>query len=342
MTASPPPVPPLSNYQRAVSSSVEVLHDKVEPYAVGHDLQLREPGIPLDGMVNALGIGDVNLVWVRYGGGGVIVDTPPVEAEFAMCAPQAPMDVEYRKSGRKDTVDGLLVLSQDEAMRMSPHPTLGCLVMATTTERLTRHLSDLLGRPDHGPVQIHPEQGDAIMSAALVEQTWRHVCLVLNDFVAGGTLNPLAARAMEETLLNAVLLGLRHSATSTIAEQPVNRRRHHLVPFIEDWVQAHHHEAVGVTDIAAAAGIGVQQLRVICRGEWGVTPVQYLRGVRLDHARTALLKAVPEPGTIAAVATAAGYLHKGRFAIHYRERFGELPSQTLHGQAGSSIYPRIG
>src|SRR4051812_25308755 len=88
--------PPLSAHQRVASTDIDVLHDTVEPFAVGHDLQAREPGTPLDGLVNALNVGAVNLVWVRYGGGGVIVDTPPTEGHFAMCAPIAPMGVEYR------------------------------------------------------------------------------------------------------------------------------------------------------------------------------------------------------------------------------------------------------
>ncbi|MCP2336106.1 AraC family transcriptional regulator [Actinomadura rupiterrae] len=319
-----------------MSSSAEVLHDRVEPYAVGHDLQLREPGRPLDGMVNAVGIGDVNLVWVRYGGGGVIVDTPPVEAEFAMCAPQAPMDVEYRRSGRKDVAGGLLVLSQDEGMRMSPHPLLGCLVMSTSTDRLTRHLAAFLGRPDRAPLEIRPDEGEAIMPAPLVERTWRHVCHILDEIAADGPPHPLLGRALEESLLNAVLLGLPHSAADALTQPPRDRRRHHLAGFIEDWVRAHHAEPIGVTDIAAAAGIGVRQLQAVCRAEWGVTPVQFLRDVRLDHARAALLAAEPKPGAVAAIATAAGYLHKSRFATHYRERFGESPSQTLASRTHAS------
>ncbi|MFC4911855.1 AraC family transcriptional regulator [Actinomadura gamaensis] len=321
--------PPLSRYRRVVSSSAEVLHDRVEPYAVGHDLQLREPGAPLDGMVNAVGVGEVNLVWVRYGGGGVIVDTPPVEAEFAMCAPQAPMDVEYRRSGRKETADGLLVLSRDEGMRMSPHPWRGCLVMATSTARLTRHLAAFLGRPDQPALEIHPDDGEPVMPAPLVARTWRHVCHILDEIAAAGPPHPLLARALEESLLNAVLLGLPHGATGALAQPPRGRRRHHLAAFIEDWVRAHHREPIGVTDIAAAAGIGVRQLQAVCRAEWGVTPVQFLRDVRLDHARAALLAAEPKPGVVAAVATSAGYLHKSRFATHYKERFGESPSETL-------------
>ncbi|MEV4252853.1 helix-turn-helix domain-containing protein [Spirillospora sp. NPDC049652] len=105
--------------------------------------------------------------------------------------------------------------------------------------------------------------------------------------------------------------------------------RHHLATRIEDWVRAHHREPVDVNDMATAAGVGLQQLRVICRDEWGLTPLQYLRGVRLDSARELLRAAEERPGVIAAVAVEVGYRHLGRFAGDYRKRFGEYPRQTL-------------
>lgn len=328
MTSAETP-PPLSSYQRVASTDIDVLHDTVEPFAVGHDLQAREPDVPLDGQVNALGVGAVNLVWVRYGGGGVYVDTPPTEGHFAMCAPIAPMGVEYRATKTRDTAGGSLVLSHDEAMRMTPHPTRGCLVIATSTGRLADHLAGHLGREHTPPLRFHSVGGRAVAPSSIVERTWRHVCDVLDHATARGGLHPLAERSLEESLLTALLLGLPHTAAASLAEPPPSRPPHHLAGVIRDWVEAHHHRPIGVTDIAAAAGLGVRQLQSVCQEQWGVTPTQLLRGVRLDHARAALIAARPGPRTITDVAGAAGYLHMSRFAAHYRRRFGETPTQTL-------------
>ncbi|MFF0523270.1 AraC family transcriptional regulator [Actinomadura nitritigenes] len=328
----PPPeagdLPPLSPYRRVASGDIDVLHRTVEPYAVGHDLQARDPARPLDGLVNALGVGAVKLVWVRYGGAGVIVDTPPTEGAFALCAPMAPMGVEYRRSGGRATAGGSLVVSHDEAMRLTPDPRHGCLVIATSTGRLADHLGGFLGREYDPPLRFHSVDGPALAPASVVERTWRHVCAVLDDSAATG-LHPLAARSLEESLLTAVLLGLPNTATPELAEPP-RRVPHHLAGFIREWVEAHHRRPIGASDIAAAAGIGVRQLQAVCRAQWGLTPTQLLRGVRLDHARAALRSA--EPGrrrTVSDVAAAAGYVHMSRFAEHYRQRFGETPTETL-------------
>ncbi|TDB83250.1 AraC family transcriptional regulator [Actinomadura sp. KC216] len=321
--------PPLSAYQRVVSTDIDVLHDTVEPYAVGHDLQALRPGAPLDGQVNALSVGAINLVWVRYGGNGVIVDTPPTEGHFAMCAPMAPMDIEYRVTKSRDTTGGGHILSHDEPMRMTPPPMMGCLIIATSTGRLADHLAGHLGREHTAPLRFYGSGEPGLVPSSIVERTWRHVCEVLDHATAAGGLHPLAERSLEESLLTALLLGLPHTATESLAE-PEDRPSHRLAGVIREWVEAHHHQPIGVTDIAAAAGVGVRQLQAICQDEWGLTPTRLLRGIRLDHARAALLAAAPGPRTVTAAAEAAGYVHMSRFAAHYRQRFGETPTQTLN------------
>ena len=329
MTPSDTPPPPLSAHQRVVSTDIDVLHDAVEPFAVGHDLQARVPGSPLDGQVNAVTVGSVSLVWVRYGGDGVIVDTPPTEGHFAMCSPMAPMDVEYRATRNRATTATGHILSHDEPMRMTPDPAEGCLIVATSTGRLTDHLAERLGQEHGQPLRFHTSGGQAVTPEPIVERTWRYVCDVLDQATADGGLHPLAERTLEDSLLTAILLGLPHTAAEALAEPPPARPPHRHAGAIREWIEAHHHRPVGVTDIAAAAGISVRQLQAICQDEWGLTPTQLLRGVRLDHARTALLAARPGPRTITDVARAAGYVHMSRFAAHYRQRFGETPTRTL-------------
>ncbi|WP_121432704.1 AraC family transcriptional regulator [Actinomadura pelletieri] len=323
--------PPLSAYKRVASHDIDVLHDAVEPFAVGHDLQARRPGTPLDGQVNALGVGAVNLVWVRYGGDGVVVDAPPTEGHFAMCVPLAPMDIEYRVSTSRHTIDDSHVLPHDEPMRVIPDPARGCLVIATSTGRLTDHLSGHLGREQAPPLRFL-RTGKPALASSIIDRTWRHVCDMLDHATASGGLHPMAERNLEESLLTAILLGLPNTATASLTEAP-SRPPHRLAGVIREWIEAHHHRPIGVTDIAAAVGISVRQLQVICQDQWGVTPTRLLRGVRLDHARAALLAARPGPRTITDVAEAAGYVHMSRFAAHYRQRFGETPTQTVRRNA---------
>ena len=57
------------------------------------------------------------------------------------------------------------------------------------------------------------------------------------------------------------------------------------------------------------------------------TPMNALRALRLDAARQRLLDGACANVTEAALAV--GFGHLGRFSKYYKERFGELPRQTL-------------
>ena len=60
----------------------------------------------------------------------------------------------------------------------------------------------------------------------------------------------------------------------------------------------------------------------------GTTPLQYLKRVRLDLAREALLQARTTGERITDIAGRVGYASASRFSRDYRERFGEAPSVT--------------
>jgi AraC-like DNA-binding protein len=328
---SPPPAPQLlPGYQRVTSTDLSVLHDAVEPLAVGHDLHSRDPSVPLDGVVNGLTLGSVSLVWVRYGGAGVIVDTPPTGGEFALCAPSAPMDVEYRRRRHRETAAGSLLLSHDEPMRMTPDPDRGCLVIATATGPLTDHLHAHLGHPPARPLRFLSD-GPAILPRQVTDQAWQHACALL-DHTAGRGVPDMAARSIEQSLLTAILLGLPHTATAELAELDASSQEDPgTAEKIRDWLEAHHDQPVGVADLAAAIGLSVRRIQAICRRHWNQTPVELLRGIRLDHARRALLTVSPgaPAPSIRAVAAAAGFTRTTRFNAAYRQRFGQTPGQTL-------------
>lgn len=92
-----------------------------------------------------------------------------------------------------------------------------------------------------------------------------------------------------------------------------------------------------MSELAARAGVSLRTVeRAFLRT--GITPLDHLRQVRLNRARTILAGPVKNV-TVAHVAAAVGYTHLGRFAEEYRRHVGELPSQTL-ARGRSSGSPR--
>jgi AraC-like DNA-binding protein len=60
----------------------------------------------------------------------------------------------------------------------------------------------------------------------------------------------------------------------------------------------------------------------------GCAPLEFLRTERLDQARRKLLRA-PPGASVTEIAADCGLNHFGRFAVVYRDRYGESPSETL-------------
>jgi AraC-like DNA-binding protein len=98
-------------------------------------------------------------------------------------------------------------------------------------------------------------------------------------------------------------------------------------------------------EMAAAAGVSVRRLQVLCQREWGRTPFRLLAEIRLHRARLALTSSVPALCSVAEVARSAGFTRVSRFRAAYLDRYGVPPAITLRdaqvgdlpGLAGTAI-----
>jgi transcriptional regulator GlxA family with amidase domain len=96
-----------------------------------------------------------------------------------------------------------------------------------------------------------------------------------------------------------------------------------------DAMQAEPGKQFTAAELAAVAGVGVRVLQESFKQHVGMSPMTYLRRMRLDGVHAELSRADPWQVGVSEVATRWGFTHLGRFAGAYRQRFGEPPSQTL-------------
>lgn len=86
---------------------------------------------------------------------------------------------------------------------------------------------------------------------------------------------------------------------------------------------------LGIAELCRIVGVEQRTAVRAFRAIHATTPSWYLRAVRLNLAREALLVPDARPTTVTEVATRFGFRELGRFALHYRAMFGETPSETL-------------
>ena len=142
--------------------------------------------------------------------------------------------------------------------------------------------------------------------------------------------NEIATRTLEDNLALCLLLGLRHSWTERLQQQsaaaaPGNVRR------AEEFMRANVSTPLSIADIAQASGCSVRALQMAFDRFRGITPMAALRRIRLEEARTAILR---DGRTESIVRTAAdhGFSNPSRFAQLFRRTYGVYPSQAVRAR----------
>jgi AraC-like DNA-binding protein len=196
--------------------------------------------------------------------------------------------------------------------------------------KLDRHiveqeLSALLGAPV--PKPIHFRMGLAIDRGA--GRRWLGLLQSLLEFVdPGATSSPALNRhleLLERSLISGLLLSQVHSYTDAINEGTGRLSRSSLDRVVGT-IRASPSEPYSLADLSRIAGISARSLQYAFQEQFDVTPMQFLRQVKLDKAFEDLSNGT---GPVVDVAYQLGFSNLGRFARAYRERFGELPSATL-------------
>lgn len=111
----------------------------------------------------------------------------------------------------------------------------------------------------------------------------------------------------------------------SVSESNTQRRLDRL----HEYASSHLSSPVALSDLARAASLSERQLNTLCQERLGAAPLTWLRNLRLDAVRHRLRNMPESESDVAAAAMLYGFSHLGRFALYYRQRFGELPSQTL-------------
>lgn len=227
------------------------------------------------------------------------------------------------------------VLNPTRATRMTWHADCQMLLLQIDRDALHGLAERAAGLPLSEPVVF--DTAAPLGTGPLQSWTRQFIaCVRATDARAGfGHWSAMQQQVIEEQLI----LGLLTHQQSNI--------RHLLSPRApqgsslqirraQDFIHANAAEPLTVIAIAAAAGCSIRTLQAGFRQHFGLTPVEYLRDLRLDLARYLLLSR-PAGTPVSSIAYDSGFSHLGRFSQLYRTRFGELPSATR----AASGFPKL-
>lgn len=288
-----------------------------------HQLDMRR-GAKLRVKHNHIGGAEVSLNTLGYGG-EVEIDPGQLQHFYLL---QFPLSGAARVQHRGETVeacaDTATILNPDRDARMIWGAGCRKLLLQIKRGHLERVAKDLIGAPLQGPVRFDPrvdlrqaggqrlfQQVTSAARAATYGNLWRD----------GAGLN----EAWVERELATVLLESQPSNIShmlwRVARAPTSREMRRAL----DYLHANIGETLRVEDIAREAGLNIRSLQLGFKAAYSVSPMRYLRNIRLDAARY-LLSRRQNRESVTEVAYSVGFSHLGRFSQEYRARFGSSPS----------------
>lgn len=144
-----------------------------------------------------------------------------------------------------------------------------------------------------------------------------------------GAVAPLVLAAAGRLLAAAVLSTFPNTAGEMDGAEYRNDHHPVLLRRAMAYIEEHVAEDIGVADVASAVYVTPRALQYIFRRHLESTPMAYLRRVRLDHVHRDLVAGDRVSTTVTATAARWGFAHVGRFAVLYRETYGQSPHVTL-------------
>lgn len=141
--------------------------------------------------------------------------------------------------------------------------------------------------------------------------------------------SPTAEKMLEDELLNA-FLDLFSNATDEVRCRRGNVTvSAYLVKRCQELIDASGDTPLSILDLCEHLRVSRRTLQNSFQAVTGMRPVEYLRNLRLNAVRRRLNSTSTCTRNVGEIAVAMGFFHLSHFAGHYRELFGESPSETL-------------
>ncbi len=257
------------------------------------------------------------------------IEPGPLEHFYLLQIPlRGDAEIECGTTRFVSSPDTASLLSPTLPLRMRWGEACPQVILRIEREVMERHAQRHFGDDRRVPVEFEPEFRLSSQQGACLAQ----MLPMLADAIAtdGHPLrHPLAFEQLESTLLNLLLYGQPNSARNGARVAPAP-----LAPFyvrrVEEYIRTHVDEPLTIERLAELAGVSPSTLFAGFRNRHGITPMAFVRQLRLQHVRDELLDdATPGLASVTDVALKWGFAHLGRFAIDYKRAFGESPSATL-------------
>lgn len=300
-------------------------------------LETQSPRQSLSYAGATLRIGQAGLQFLRWESDGVCETTTarapeqhlllyiPIEGEF-----------EATQAGRTVRVvagEALVVGSAGELRRRWRGRCVQ-LNVVVPREALMKVLATEFGIDAKGQLRFEP------LTVIAIDRLWTMLNFIETVVIDIGSempvfTDPLVAAQAHVTLLHIILKCVPHNHSAHVAA-PQRTIAPYYVRRAEDHIARNIGSEISIETLAAVAGVSVRTIYYGFKQYRSLTPMKYLKQLRLTLARNDLLQARASGCKVAELAARYGYSSASQFSRDYKEMFGESPVVTLRGLAGEA------
>jgi AraC-like DNA-binding protein len=317
---------PLANRLTLATGNLDLAREHIGRVFAAHRLEFRDGDRRLAFRHHYAALDGISINRLEYGA-SVTVDAPPLETFYLLQITLAGA-CEIACGGRSVALPAgaMLVMNPTHPYRKRWRGDCRQLILRIDRGLLERHLVAVEGRLPRHPVEFAFAPLEAWSTGAGLA---RLVGLICADLESGGGVAHRHVQAQVAATLAAVLLTTVPHDHSPAFDGSVSPAAPYYVRRAEDFIREHARHALTLDEVVHAAGVSERALHLGFRRFRDLTPMGFLKNVRLDLVRRELIAAAERGRTVTDVATSCGLIPGGTFARDYRLRFGESPSETL-------------
>lgn len=211
---------------------------------------------------------------------------------------------------------------------LSHQQDFSCIAISFSKSTLTQHARTLLGEgASLGSLEFDSALDMTAPGGRHVRDTLSYIANAL-DRGLGDLNNSIVLDGMRDMLFSNILTLLPNSYAELFDQQATATVVPHYVKRARDFIHAYAHTSITLEKLVGHAGCGYRTLQIGFNDAYGVSPMAYLKSVRLTSVRNELLNAEAD-ARVSDIANKWGFSNMSWFSKCYQEQFGTLPSQTL-------------
>lgn len=202
------------------------------------------------------------------------------------------------------------------------------IIVKINREAIEQYLSTILQKSLKHPILFEP--GMSLSSPS--SQLWcKQIRVLIEELENPNSLTntlPSAANSHFEQILMWTIL---HTQPNNYSNELIANRSDDAPRYMrlaEEYINSHCQEKITLADLIRVTNVTATTLLNGFRQHKGMSPMKYLKSVRLDQVYRELSNA-DHSTNVTDTALDWGFTQLGRFSGEYRERFGESPSETL-------------